>query len=117
MKISKGFQGFFFGVVCPQLKEKATSPFKYQHPFTKEWILVDLRKVDEKRIYEFLKYINPYFPKYEGFMPESMTKLDSKQLLRHLQWIERWAAENGVVMQYVQEQYDQMLRDIGIKKE
>lgn len=117
MNISRPFQNFFFGVVISQLKEKATSPFKYQHPLTKEWYLVDMRKISDDGIYQLLKLINPNYPKFNHILPASTKVLTSKQLTEHIQWIERWAGENAITLPYITEQWEKILLEAGIKKE
>lgn len=120
MKISSEFQKFFFGVVCPQLKEEAIKngkPMMYQHPLTKEWYLLDIAKVSDDGIYQLLKLVNPYYPKLNDLLPASTKVLSNKQLSDHIKWVERWANENGLELQYISDEWGRLLKENGIEKE
>lgn len=124
MKISKEFQGFFFGGVCPQLKEGAVKRFEetgkgmgYVHPYTQKRIYFDMRSVDDDAVYQFLKLVNPNYPKDEtGLTPMSTKKVETSDLTSHIHWIERWAGLNGIELPYIKEEWDQILINAGIKK-
>jgi hypothetical protein len=107
-KISHNFRKFFFGVVIPEMI-KIPFPLRYQNPFTGDWFLADLSKIPDKEIYNFLKMINPYYPKYLGLSPISTTELTSEQMTKHIQWIERWASENGVTFGYILEEWEKIV--------
>lgn len=117
MKISQNFQKFFFGVICKQLKEQARYPLRYQHPLTKDWYLIDLSKVSDESIYQLLKLVNPNYPKLNHILPASTKVLTNKHLTEHIKWIELWAAENGLELQYISDEWDRLLRENGIEKE
>lgn len=124
MKISTRFRRFFFGVVCKQLKVGAVKRFKdtgkgmgYVHPYTQERKYFDMRNVDDKAVYQFLKLTNPNYPKDESMItPLSTTKIDSKAMTEHITWIERWAGLNGIEMPYIAEEWEQLLKEAGIEK-
>ncbi len=116
MLVSTHFQKFFFGVVCKQLKEAARSPYKYQHPLTGDWYLIDLRNISEDGIYQLLKLINPNYPKLNSLLPASTKVLTSKHMTDHIQWIERWAAENGVELPYIAEEWERLKKEAGINE-
>lgn len=111
------FQGFFFGVVCKQLKEQAKYPLRYKHPLTGEWYLIDLTKVSDEAVYQLLKLINPHYPKLNDLLPASTKVLTSKHLTQHIQWIERLASENGLTLGYINDEWDKLLKDNGIEKD
>ena len=111
MRISSHFQKFFFGVVLPQLKQKATIPLRYQHPLTKEWYLVDLNRVSDQNVYQLLKLINPKYPKLNDLLPASTTVLSNKHLQQHVQWIERWASENGITLPYIEDEWKKIIEE------
>lgn len=117
MLISTHFQKFFFGVVCPQLKEKAIYPLRYQHPLTKDWYLIDLSKISDDGIYQLLKLVNPNYPKLNGLLPASTKVLTSKHLTEHIQWVERWAAENGIELPYIVDEWQRVLESANIIKD
>ncbi len=111
--------------MCPQLREGAIDRFKktgkgmgYSHPYTKERIYFDMRNVEFSAVYQFLKLVNPNYPKDEtGLTPLSTTKLDSKTMTEHIHWIERWAGLNGIELQYIRDEWDRLLIDNGIEKD
>ena len=125
MKISTQFQKFFFGVVCPQLKHGAIQRFKetgngmgYVHPYTNERIYFDMRNVDDESVYQFLKLINIGYPRDEtGITPISTKKIDSKMMSDHIKWVERWAGLNGLELEYISKEWEQILLNAGIKKD
>lgn len=90
----------------------------YTHPYTNERIYFDMRFVDDNAVYQFLKLVNPHYPKDEtGLTPVSTTRIDSKALTQHIQWIERWTALNGIEMPYIVEAWDKILLEAGIEKD
>jgi len=115
VKISKEFQGFFFGAVIPEIK-KAQQPMKYQNPYTQKWHLVDMTKVSDNAVYNLMKILNPHYPKFEGLLPASTTVLGNKHLTQHIQWIERWLAQNGHTARYIEEKWNEIMRNAGIEK-
>ena len=120
MLISTHFQKFFFGVVCPQLKAKALEkekPMMYQHPLTKEWFLINLKQVSDDGVYQLLKLINPHYPKLNGLLPASTKVLDNKKLTQHIQWVERWAGDNGLELPYIADEWQKILQEAGIEKD
>lgn len=124
MKISTHFQKFFFGVVCPQLKQGAIERFVktgkgmgYVNPFTKERYYFDMRKIKDESVYLFLKLVNPNYPKDEsGLTPISTTQIDTETMTNHIKWIERWAGLNGLEMQYIADEWEELLVKAGIQK-
>lgn len=117
MLISTRFNRFFMGVVCPQLKKEAQYPLRYQHPLTKEWYLIDLSKVSDDAVYQLLKLVNPDYPKLNNLLPASTKVLTSKHLTAHIQWVERWASENGLTLGYIVEEWEKLLKENNINKE
>jgi hypothetical protein len=124
MKISTHFQRFFFGVVCPQLKQGAIERFVktgkgmgYVNPFTKERYYFDMRKINDEAVYLFLKLVNPNYPKDEsGLTPVSTTLIDTETMTNHIKWIERWAGLNGLELQYIADEWEELLAKAGIVK-
>lgn len=120
MLISTRFQKFFFGVVCPQLKQKAIEkdkPMMYYYLPAKEWSLINLAQVSDEGIYQLLKIINPYYPKLNGILPASTKVISSKQMSDHIKWIERWANENGLELPYIADEWEKILQEAGIEKD
>ena len=125
MKISTHFQRFFFGVVCKQLKEGAIKRFKetgkgmgYVNPYTHDRIYFDMRNVDDESVYQFLKLINPKYPRDEtGITPMSTKKIETSDMTSHIHWIERWAGLNGLELQYIAEEWEKIIIEAGIKKD
>ena len=124
MKISTQFNKFFHGVVCPQLKEGAVRRFKetgkgmgYINPYTKEKIYFDMRYVSDDSVYQFLKLVNPNYPRDETHItPLSTTLIDTETMTAHIQWVEQWAGLNGLELQYIADEWSELLSKAGIKK-
>lgn len=125
MKISSHFQKFFFGVVCPQLKDGAVKRFKetgrgmgYKNPYTHETVYFDMRQVPDDAVYHFLKLINPHYPRDETqITPLSTTLIDTETMMAHIQWVERWAGLNGIELQYIAQSWEKLLAECGISKD
>jgi len=115
MKISTQFNRFFFGVVIKQIKE-LPQPLNYQNPFNGEMYEIDLSKVADDGIYQLFKLINPFYPK-RGLVCGSTKNLSNKQMTKHIQWLERWIAFNGLELEYVSEEWNRILKDAGIEHE
>ena len=89
----------------------------YQHPLTKEWFLIDIGKISDTGVYQLLKLVNPDYPKLNGILPASTKVIDSKKMTRHIQWVERWANENGLELPYIAEEWERVLENAGIEKD
>lgn len=89
---------------------------KYQNPYTLKWCLLDMTKVSDNAVYNLMKIINPNYPKLQGLLPASTTVLENKHLTQHIQWIERWLAQNGHTARYIEEKWNEIMRNAGIEK-
>ena len=124
MKISSSFNRFFHGVVCPQIKQGAVKRFKetgrgmgYKNPYTNETVYFDMRQISDESVYQFLKLINPHYPRDETqITPLSTTLIDTETMTAHIQWVEQWAGLNGVELQYIADEWDRVLEKAGIVK-
>ena len=117
MLISTHFNRFFHGVVIKQLKEQSKYPLRYQHPYSGEWFLLDLSKISDDGVYQFLKLINPDYPKLNGILPASTKVLSTKMMSDHIKWIELLAMENGIELKYISDEWDRLLEENNIKKD
>lgn len=124
MKISTQFSRFFFGVVCPQLKQGAVKRFietgkgmGYRNPYTHKTVYFDMRQIGDDAVYQFLKLINPDYPRDDTHITPLSTKLiDTDIMTSHIKWIERWAGLNGLELQYIADEWEKLLLEAGIKK-
>jgi len=90
----------------------------YVHPYTNKRIYFDMRNVDDTAVYQFLKLVNPMYPKDEtGMTPLSTKKIDSTLMTAHINWVERWAGLNGLELPYIADEWEKILQDAGIEKE
>lgn len=107
MKISSNFNRFIFGVVLEDLKnsggvlEFQEPPFKFR-----------CSQLSKETIRNLLKYLDFNYPRNENGVPLSYTKLDSKQMTRHIEWIERQCAFSGIEMRYIVESWERLLKGI-----
>lgn len=104
MKISNNFNRFIFGVVLEDLKNSGgvlvfqEPPFKFR-----------CSQISKESIRNLLKYLDFEYPRDEKEIPLSYTKLDSKQMTRHIDWIERQCAFSGLEMRYITEQWERLV--------
>ena len=107
MKISSNFNRFIFGVVLEDLKmsggvlEFQEPPFKFR-----------VTSISKETIRNLLKHLDFNYPRDENGTPLSYTKLDSKQMSEHVNWIERQCAFSGIEMQYITEQWEIIMKGI-----
>lgn len=104
MLISQRFQKFFFGVVCKEIKQ--LPPMKIR--FRGVWSMINFRCVKSKSIYQILKQLNKNYPLDQDGSKLSTTKMTSKQMTEHIQWIERVVAFNGHCFKYVTAEWERL---------
>lgn len=107
MNISHKFQKFFFGVVCKEIKK--LPPMKIR--FMGEWSMINFRQVKSSSIYQILKQLNKNYPLDEDKTKLSTTKMTSKQMTEHIQWIERVVAFNGHTFDYITIEWERLLQE------
>ena len=107
MKISSQFNRFIFGVVLEDLKNSGgvlsfqAPPFKFR-----------VTSISKETIRNLLKHLDFNYPRDEAQKPQSYTKLDSKQMSLHVEWIERQCAFSGIEMQYISDAWEQIIKGI-----
>ena len=107
MKISSNFNRFIFGVVLEDLKmsggvlEFQEPPFKFR-----------VTSISKETIRNLLKHLDFNYPRDENAKPLSYTKLDSKQMSDHVNWIERQCAFSGIEMQYISSEWERIIKGI-----
>lgn len=107
MLISHRFQKFFFGVVCKEIKK--LPPMKIR--FMGEWSMINFRQVKSSSIYQILKQLNKNYPLDEDKTKLSTTKMTSKQMTDHIQWIERVVSWNGHTFDYITIEWERLLQE------
>jgi hypothetical protein len=107
MIISHKFNKFFHGVVCKEIKK--LPPMKIR--FMGEWSMINFRQVKSTSIYQILKQLNKNYPLDEDGTKLSTTKMTSKQMTEHIQWIERVVSWNGHTFDYVSQEWERLLEE------
>lgn len=105
MEISRKFQGFFFGVVCKEIKK--LPPMKIK--FMGEWSMINFRNVKSASIYQILKQLNKNYPLDKDGKKLSTKEMTSKQMTDHIQWIERVVSWNGHTFDYVTREWQRLI--------
>ena len=104
MKYSLNFNKFIFGVVLEDLKKSGgvlqfqTPPFKFR-----------VSQVSKETIRNLLKHLDFSYPRDEKGVPLSYTKMDSKQMTRHIEWIERQCAYSSIEMNYISAEWERLV--------
>ena len=106
MIISRSFNRFYFGVIVKQLKEAdvlfcANLNFRFKP-----------RQVRIKSFYHLLKALDLGYPNCKN-KKMSLTKINNKQLLAHIEFCFKLAADSGYKMPYVEEQWE-LLKKEGV---
>jgi hypothetical protein len=107
MLISHRFNKFFFGVVCKEIKKLPPMQIR----FMGEWSMINFRQVKSSSIYQILKQLNKNYPLDDDSTKLSTTKMTSKQMTEHIQWIERVVSWNGHTFDYVSQEWERLLKE------
>lgn len=106
-KISSNLMRFLFGVVLEDLKQSG-GVLVFQDPQFK----FKVECLSKDTIRNLLKHLDFSYPRNENGVPLSYTKLDSKQMTRHIEWIERQCAFSGIEMRYISQEWERLLKGI-----
>lgn len=104
MNYSLNFNKFIFGVVLQDLKDSGgvlqfdNPPFKFK-----------VSQVSKESIRNLLKHLDFNYPRNDDGVPLSYTKLDSKQMTRHIEWIERQCAFSSIELLYIKAEWDRIV--------
>ena len=107
MKISSNFNRFIFGVVLEDLKHSG-GILTFQDPTFK----FRVSSISKESIRNLLKHLDFNYPRDDAQKPLSYTKLDSKQMSDHINWIERQCAFSGIEMQYISQEWERIIKGI-----
>jgi len=110
MKISGHFNRFMFGVILKDIRNADVLIFKdFNFKFRP-------RQIASESMRELFKHLDLSYPRDDKNIPMSYTKLDSKQMTRHVQFIERVAGFSGHEMKHISEEWNRLLQQAGIVK-
>lgn len=104
MNYSLNFNKFIFGVVLEDLKNSG-GVLKFDNPPFK----FKVSQVSKESIRNLLKHLDFNYPRSNDGVPLSYTKLDSKQMTRHVEWIERQCAFSSIELSYIKEAWDRIV--------
>lgn len=107
MIISIKFNRFIFGRVLEDLKNSGGT-LEFQNPPFK----FRVSQINKESIRNLLKHLDFNYPRDDEMKPLSYTKVDSKQMTNHINWIERQCAYSGIEMQYIVEEWEQIMKGI-----
>ena len=107
MKISSSFNRLFWGTIIRDIKVNLDYPIKLNH---KVWgyIQVDLRRLSEQSIHQLLKQLTN-FPKDENGTPKSLTEIESKDLVNHIELIKVMMSQNGFTFKADKESWERLI--------
>jgi hypothetical protein len=105
MKISTQFNRFIFGVILEEL-----------HRPNIVLIFDDLKgfkfrtsQIKKESMRNLFKYLDHNYPRDDKLEPLSYTKLSSKEMSDHVQWIEMIAGQSGYEMSYIGEEWVRLM--------
>lgn len=107
MNISYQFQKFVFGVVLPALRQpdivlQIDNPrFKFRPS-----------AISKESMRELLKHLDFDYPRDDNGCPLSYTKLDSKQMMNHIMWIEMTASNSNVTFGYIEKEWERIMASV-----
>lgn len=103
-KVSSNFYRFIFGVVLEDLK-KQDGTLQFEEPPFK----FKPKAISKESLRNLLKHLDFDYPRDEKAMPLSYTKLDSKQMTRHIEWIERQCAYSSIELDYISLEWNRLV--------
>ena len=65
--------------------------------------------ITKESMRELLKHLDFTYPRDEESKPLSYTKLDSKQMSDHVQWIEMIAGQSGCEFSYIADEWSRLM--------
>jgi hypothetical protein len=95
MQISTNFNRFIFSVLRDLHRQYKV--LKIDEPRA----LLPTNLIDGKTLRNLFKYLDLDYPRDERGIPLSYTKLNSKQMTSHINWIERQAGLSGVELSHI----------------
>lgn len=107
MKISSNFNRFIFGVVLKDIKSQ-NMILKFSEPK----FIMRTAQISSESLRDLLKHLDFTYPRDSESKPLSYTKLDSKQMTAHIQWIELICSQSGFTLQYISDEWDRLLQSI-----
>ena len=98
MIISKDFQCFYFALTNDAYKQVLTK--------------ADVKLVlTFKKFRELLKYLDDRYPRYNKTNDLVSSKdIRSEDLVKHVEFIIKWCADNGIELQHVDDEWDRLLQ-------
>jgi hypothetical protein len=103
MKISNNFNRFIFSVL-KDLRRRC-KVLKIDEPRA----LLPISSLDAETLRNLLKYLDLGYPRDDRGIPLSYTKLDSKQMSEHVNWIEKQAGLSGVELSHITREWARIM--------
>ena len=119
MNISNNFNRFLHGVVLKQCFDNSRQvSFRSWKDTTTGGCLIFYRGEDYDTMDELkqlFKLMNLYYP-IEEDGKVSTRDITSKELSRHIEFVLKIMGENGILLPFIEEDWDRILQDAGIHK-
>lgn len=120
MNISNPYNRFYHGVLLKQAFDNSRQiSFREWKDTNTGGCLIfykgeDYDTMDELK--QIFKLMNLDYPIDED-AKTSTRDIDSKELVRHIEWAVKILGENGVLLPFIEEQWERILQDAGIEKD
>ena len=105
MNISQNFQAFIFGVVLEDLR-RPNIVLKFEEPKFK----FRTSQLSKESLRNLLKYLDFAYPRDDKNEPVSYKKLTSKEMTKHIEFIERTAGFSGVELNYIEAEWQRLIK-------
>jgi hypothetical protein len=110
MKISSNFNRFVFAVLKDLRRQ--CKILKIDEPRA----LLPISLIDSESLRNLLKYLDLNYPRDDKGIPLSYTKLDSKQMNEHVNWIEKQAGLSGVELSHITREWERIMAQYKLEK-
>jgi len=104
MQISNNFNRFIFGVVLEDLR-RPNIVLKFDNPKFQ----FRTSQISKESLRNLLKYLDLNYPRDDQNEPLSYTKLTSKQMTEHIEFIEQTAGFSGVELKYIADEWQRLI--------
>jgi prophage antirepressor-like protein len=102
MIISTNFQKFVFGVVLPQIRK---APYLIFREFD---FKCRPAQISSESLRELLKHLDQSYPRDDKKIPVSYTKLTSKDMNNHIEWIILICGESSFTPDYIEAEWERL---------
>ncbi len=105
--LSSQFRKFVFGVVLKELKA-LKEPIVIEEPRFK----FRTSSITKESLRNLLKHLDLNYPRDERMRPLSYTKLNNKDMCKHIEFINKIVGQSGQTLNYIEEEWKRIMESV-----